>query len=110
MFLKIDLLKALGKFPQKTLVMEFAISNVAGLPPATFLEANSTTSVFLEVFQNFHNSYSVECLRATASVDILEFMQVVNLVFSLMKLEIQETADLVTFTEEILKVACAWLI
>ena len=35
-------------------------------------KVNSTTSVFLKFWQNFHNTYPVKHLRVTASVDIPE--------------------------------------
>lgn len=83
-FLKVDLLKTLGKFPQKTLVMKYINNNVASIPLPIFFKVDLTTSVFLRVFQKFQDTYSVESLGATVSVDTLKHIQVINLVFSLM--------------------------
>ena len=63
MFLKIAVPNiSENSLENRILMMKCAFSKVAALQPASLLKVNPTTGVFLQIFQNFQNSCSIEHL------------------------------------------------
>ena len=65
---KKDVLKYFAKLIGKHLCQSLFFNNVAGLRPATLLNRDSGTGVFLWILRNFYEHLFIENLRATASI------------------------------------------